>query len=214
MPAKLRQDTDQTQDKTENPDLVDSDTATSPQHNLIPEDRLRALIDQNKDTLVDELPPGFPPDRDVPHTLFTEPDKAPPCRPMYRLSPNEIKVVQRQVTEMLARSCITLSTSPYGAPVLFVQKEDGSLRMVIDYRALNKQTITNRYPIPRIDDSLDKMQGCNVFSTLDLYARYNIKSESDLRIAQRPPLELPLIIMSSRCFHLVWQMPLPLSKGS
>jgi len=57
--------------------------------------------------------------------------------------------------------------------LLFVQKKDGSLRMVIDYRALNKQTFKNRYPIPRIDDLLDKMHGCNVFSTLDLYSGYH-----------------------------------------
>ena len=66
-----------------------------------------------------------------------------------------------------------MSTSPFGAPVLFVKKKTGKMRMCVDYRALNKVTIANRYPLPRIYDLLDKMQGATVFSTLDLLSAYH-----------------------------------------
>ncbi len=110
---------------------------------------------------------------------------------MYRLSPAEHKEVQAQVKDLLSRGNIKPSTSPYGSPVLFVQKEDGSLRMVIDYRALNRQTVKNRYPIPRIDELLDKMHGCTVFTTLDLYSGYHqikITPEDCPKTAFRTPL--------------------------
>ena len=152
-------------------------TSQSTQHqakeDVIPEAELQAIIQEFRDVLVDELPPGLPPERDVPHTIPLEPGKVPPCRPMYRLSPVEFAEMERQVKDLLARGYIQPSTSPFGAPILFVQKKDGSLRMVIDYRALNLQTIRNRYPMPRVDEMLELMQGCSVFSTFDLYAGYH-----------------------------------------
>jgi len=108
---------------------------------------------------------------------------------MYRLSPAEYKEVQAQVKDLLSKGYIQPSTSPYGSPVLFVQKKDGSLRMVINYRALKRQTIKNRYP--RIDELLDKMHGCSVFSTLDLYSGYHqikISPEDCPKTAFRTPL--------------------------
>eukprot|EP00983_Pelagomonas_calceolata_P016879 531349-Pelagomonas_calceolata.AAC.1 len=74
----------------------------------------------------------------------------------------------KQTEDGLKKGLIEPSSSPYGAPVLFVQKKDGSLRMCIDYRALNNITVRERYPLPRIDDLLDKLQGCTIFSSLDL----------------------------------------------
>jgi hypothetical protein len=83
------------------------------------------------------------------------------------------------VTELLRKGFIEPSTGPFGAPILFVAKRDGSLRMVIDYRALNKITIKNKYPLPRIEDYVhDSLQGAKVFSTLDLQSGYH-----QLRIA-------------------------------
>jgi hypothetical protein len=91
---------------------------------------------------------------------------------MYRLSPLEHHEVKKQVAELLDLRWIEPSTSPYGSPVLFVSK-DGGLRMCIDFRALNKQTVKNRYTLPRIDDLIDQLQEATVFSSLDLRAGYN-----------------------------------------
>ena len=101
------------------------------------------------------------------HTLSTE-SGVPPFKPIYRLSPAEDAEVDCQIAEGLRRGIIEPSSSPFGAPVLFVRKKDGSLRMCVDYRALNKMTIKNKYPLPRIDDLLDQLHGASVFSSLDL----------------------------------------------
>ncbi|GJP50206.1 hypothetical protein CLOM_g9351 [Closterium sp. NIES-68] len=93
-------------------------------------------------------------------------------RAPYRLSPTELTDMKKQIEYLLAKGLIRPSTSPYGAPVLFTPKPDGSLRMCIDYRALNKQTIKNKYLIPRIDDLLDQLRGATVFSKLDLRSGY------------------------------------------
>ena len=85
------------------------------------------------------------------------PGVQPIFRPMYRLSPLELDEVKRQVTDLLSKGMIRPSTSPFSAPILFVGKKDGSLRMCIDYRGLNGVTVKNRYPLPRVDDLLDKL---------------------------------------------------------
>ena len=118
-------------------------------------------------------PPGLPPPRDVGHTIPLEPGHAPPWRPLYRLSPNEKEEAERQVKEYLEKGWIRPSKSPYGAPILFVKKKDGTLRMCIDYRAINKITVKNRYPLPRIDDLFDKLQGAQYFSSFDLSQGYH-----------------------------------------
>jgi hypothetical protein len=96
-----------------------------------------------------------------------------PNRPMFRYTQNELSEMQIQVTDLLQHGLIQKSTSPFGAPVLFVKKKTGEMRMCVDYRALNKVIVANRYPLPRIDDLLDKMQGATVFSTLDLLSAYH-----------------------------------------
>ena len=75
--------------------------------------------------------------------------------------------------ELLSKGFVKTSTSPWGAPVLFVKKKDGSLRLCIDYRQLNKVTIRNQYPLPRIDDLFDQLQGAKVFSKIDLRSGYH-----------------------------------------
>jgi len=92
--------------------------------------------------------------RDNGHTIPTESGTTPPFRPMFKLSLKEFEEVEGQVKELLKHGLIEPSSSPYGAPVLFVGKKDGSLRMCIDYRALNKITVKNKYPLPRIDQLL------------------------------------------------------------
>lgn len=90
-----------------------------------------------------------------------------------RLSPAEKPEVERQVEEYLAQGLIETSKSSHASPVIFVAKKDGTLRMCVDYRALNNKTIKNKYPLPRIDDLIDQVQGCAYFSSLDLQSGYH-----------------------------------------
>jgi hypothetical protein len=133
---------------------------------------IQQLLDKYKDVFAD-LPPGLPPVRNIAHTIPLIPDAKPPAKRMYRLSPAELTEVKRQIADLLAKGFIEPSTGPYGSPILFVQKADGSLRMVIDYRALNAITVKNRYPLPRIEDLFDSLQGAKVFSSLDLQSGYH-----------------------------------------
>jgi transposase InsO family protein len=118
------------------------------------------------------LPPNLPPARTVDHQIPLKPDMPPPFRGIYRLSQVELQELKRQLDQLLKDGKINPSTSPYGAPVLFVKKKDGSLRMCIDYRALNSQTIQNRYALPRIDELFDRLHGAKVFSKIDLTSGY------------------------------------------
>lgn len=101
-------------------------------------------------------------------------NKKPPYRPMFRYSPLEMQEIEIQIKELIALGYIQPSTSPYGAPVLFVKKpRTNKLRMVIDYRMLNNNTVKNKYPIPRIDDLLDSLGGATIFSSIDLRQAYH-----------------------------------------
>ena len=103
-----------------------------------------------------------------------QPGSAPPYRAQYRLSPLEQREVQKQIQDLLEDNSIEPSKSPYGSPVLFVQKKDGTLRMCIDYRALNKITIHDKYPLPRTDELLEKVRGSNLLKpSLDLASGYH-----------------------------------------
>jgi hypothetical protein len=88
------------------------------------------------------------------------------------MSHEELKELKVQLEELLAKGYIKPNKSPYGAPVLFVHKKDGTLRMCVDYRALNKATVKNLYPLPRIDDLFDRPSGAKVFSRIDLRSGY------------------------------------------
>ena len=96
----------------------------------------------------------------------------PPFRGIFRLSQLELQELRTQLQLLIHDGKIVPSTSPYGAPVLFVKKKDGGLRMCIDYRALNSQTIKNRYALPRIDELFDRLFDAKVFSKLDLTSGY------------------------------------------
>ena len=89
------------------------------------------------------------------------------------MAPAELKELKVQMEEMVNKGFIRPSTSPWGAPVLFVKKKDESMRLCIDYRELNKVTIRNQYPLPRIDDLFDQLQGAKVFSKIDLRSGYH-----------------------------------------
>ncbi|GJY29120.1 putative reverse transcriptase domain-containing protein [Tanacetum coccineum] len=98
---------------------------------------------------------------------------APVARAPYRLAPSEMQELSDQLQELADRGFIRPSTSPWGAAVLFVKKKDGSFRMGIDYRELNKLTIKNRYPLPMIDDLFDQLQGSSTYSKIDLRSGYH-----------------------------------------
>ena len=104
------------------------------------------------------------------------------------MAPSELKELKVQLQELLEKDFIRPSFSPWGAPVLFVKKKDGTLRLCIDYRELNKVTIKNKYPLPRIDDLFDQLQGASVFSKIDLRSGYHqlkIKKEDIHKTAFR-----------------------------
>ncbi|GJX43465.1 putative reverse transcriptase domain-containing protein, partial [Tanacetum coccineum] len=102
--------------------------------------------------------PGLPPPRQVEFRIDLVPGAAPFARTPYRLAPSKMKELSVQLQELLGKGFICPSSSSWGAPVFFVKKKDGSFRMCIDYRKLNKLTIKNRYPLPRIDDLFDQLQ--------------------------------------------------------
>ncbi|GJY64735.1 putative reverse transcriptase domain-containing protein [Tanacetum coccineum] len=112
--------------------------------------------------------PGLPLTRQVEFQIDLVPGAAPVARAPYRLAPSERKELSEQLKELSDKSFIRPSSSPWGAPVLFVKKKDGSFWMCIDYRELNKPTVKNRYPLPRIDDLFDQLQGSSVYSKIDL----------------------------------------------
>ncbi|KAL5580647.1 hypothetical protein UlMin_013089 [Ulmus minor] len=117
--------------------------------------------------------PGIPPDREISFEIELLPGSAPVSKAPYRMAPAELKELQIQLRELLDKGFIRPSYSPWGAPVLFVKKKDGTLRMCIDYRELNKLTIKNKYPLPRIDDLFDQLKGAANFSKIDLRSGYH-----------------------------------------
>ncbi|GKA74974.1 putative reverse transcriptase domain-containing protein [Tanacetum coccineum] len=117
--------------------------------------------------------PGLPPTRQVEFQIDLVPGAAPVARAPYRLAPTKLQELFTQLQELSDKGFIRPSSSPWGAPVLFVKKKDGSFRMCIDYRELNKLTVKNRYPLLRIDDLFDQLQGSRVYSKIDLRSGYH-----------------------------------------
>ncbi|GKA31728.1 putative reverse transcriptase domain-containing protein [Tanacetum coccineum] len=117
--------------------------------------------------------PGLPPTRQVEFHIELIPGVAPVARAPYRLAPAEMKELAEQLKELSDKGFIRPSSSPWGAPILFVKKKYGSFRMCIDYRELNKLTVKNRYPLPRIDDLFDQLQGSSIYSKIDLRSGYH-----------------------------------------
>ncbi|KAI3794916.1 hypothetical protein L1987_37557 [Smallanthus sonchifolius] len=132
--------------------------------------------------------PGIPPDREIEFRIDLGPDAQPVAKAPYRLAPVEMKELMEQLDELLEKGFIQPSISPWGAPVLFVKKKDGSMRMCIDYRKLNKRTVKNKYPLLRIDDMFDQLLGASWFSKIDLRSGYHqlkVREEDILKTAFR-----------------------------
>jgi hypothetical protein len=106
--------------------------------------------------------PGMPPDREVEFVIDLLPGTAPISKQPYRMSIEELKELKKQLTELQEAGYIRPSSSPWGAPVLIVQKKDGSQRMCSDYRSFNVVTVKNKYPLLRIEDLFDLMRGARV----------------------------------------------------
>jgi hypothetical protein len=120
-----------------------------------------------------EVVTGLPPDREIEFTVDLIPGTQPIHKAPYRMAPAELKELKKQLQELLDRGFIRPSVSPWGAPVLFVKKKDGTMRLCIDYRELNRVTIKNKYPLPRIDDLFDQLKEAKVFSKIDLQSGYH-----------------------------------------
>ncbi|GKC13298.1 putative reverse transcriptase domain-containing protein [Tanacetum coccineum] len=150
--------------------------------------------------------PGLPPTRQVEFQIDLVPGAAPVARAPYRLAPSEMKELSEQLQELSDKGFIRPSSSPWGAPVLFVKKKDGSFRMCIDYRELNKLTVKNRYPLPRIDDLFDQLQGSSVYSKIDLRSGYH-----QLRVREE---DIPKMAFRTRYGHYEFQvMPFGLTNA-
>ncbi|GJZ31900.1 putative reverse transcriptase domain-containing protein [Tanacetum coccineum] len=149
---------------------------------------------------------GLPPTRQVEFQIDLIPGVAPVARAPYRLAPSKMKELSEQLKELSDKGFIRPSSSPWGAPVLFVKKKDGSFRMCIDYRELNKLTVKNRYPLPRIDDLFDQLQGSSVYSKIDLRSGYH-----QLRVREG---DIPKTAFRTRYGHYEFQvMPFGLTNA-
>ena len=136
-------------------------------------DQLQGIISKYQDLFPAEMPSRLPPKRTVNHSIQLVEGTEPPSKPIYWLADTQLKELQKQLDELLSKDWIQPSTSPFGAPIIFVKKKDGSLHLCVDYHALNKATIKNKYPLPRIDDLLDCLHGAKIFSKLDLHSGYH-----------------------------------------
>ena len=136
-------------------------------------DELQRIIAEYRDVFPDKLPEGAPPSRSVTISIEVSPGSEPANRTPYRLRPAEQDELEEQVRDLLGQGLIRPSQSPYGAPALFVPKKDGGWRMCIDYHALNRQTVKDRYPLPRIDTLLDRFGQARIFTKLDLASGYH-----------------------------------------
>lgn len=168
-------------------------------------ERMRQVLRKHKQ-IFQGMPKGLPPKRSVDHKIELEAGSKPPFGPIYHMSPLELEEAKKQLTDLLERGLIQPSKSPYGAPILFVRKANGKLRMCVDYRALNKLTVKNRYPLPRIDELLDRLHGASVFTKLDLQSGY-----WQIRIAEE---DIPKTAFRTRYGHYEWRvMPFGLTNA-
>ena len=145
------------------------------------------IVSDFPEVFPEELP-GLPPNRDVEFSIELYAGTNPVSIAPYRMAPKELKELKMQLQELLDRGFIRPSVSPWGAPVLFVKKKDGTMRMSIDYRQLNKLTVKNKYPLPRSDDLFDQFRGASVFSKIDLrsgYYQLKVKEDDVLKMAFR-----------------------------
>ena len=132
--------------------------------------RWNAIVTEYSDVFE---PPGMPAERDTVHQIELEPGSVPPYKRQYRVSTAELAEVRWQLNEYLEKGWIRTSCSPDGASIVSIRKKTGELRMTVDYQALNRQTKKDVYPLPRIDDLLDKLSKAKFLSAIDLASGYH-----------------------------------------
>jgi hypothetical protein len=130
------------------------------------------VVREYPDVFPAELP-GMPPDRDIEFLIELLPGTPPISMMPYRMPINELVELKKQIAELQAKGFIRPSSSPWGAPMLFVEKKDVTQWMCVDYRSLNEVTIKNKYPLSRIEDLFDQMKGASIFSKIDLRSGYH-----------------------------------------
>ena len=138
-----------------------------------PDAAVNQLLNTYANVVTNKKPSTIPDFTNLTHEIHLEPGTTAPARPPYRMSAAENEILHKELQELLQQGAIIPSTSPFAAPVLFVKKKDGSLRLCVDYRLLNQQTIRNKFPLPAIDDLLDSLGGAQWFSKLDLMSGYH-----------------------------------------
>ncbi|KZV30702.1 hypothetical protein F511_06960 [Dorcoceras hygrometricum] len=141
------------------------------------------VVREFPDVFPDEIR-GFPPRREIDFSIELAPGTALISRAPYRLAPTELKELKEQLSDLLEKGFIRPSMSPWGAPILFGKKKDGTMRMCVDFRQLNKATVKNKYPLPRIDDLFDQLQGSVVYSKIDLHSGYHQLRIRDADVAK------------------------------
>ncbi len=127
------------------------------------------------------MPAGFLPEREIDHEIPIEDGTRPSHRPLYQLSPAELKAAKEYIVDLLEKGKIRPSKSPYGAPLFFVKEKNKPLRGVVDYRALNRVTKRNSSPLPRSDEMFDRLGNARIFSKLDLktgFHQIRVKEEN------------------------------------
>ncbi|XP_058005436.1 uncharacterized protein LOC131181399 [Hevea brasiliensis] len=135
--------------------------------------KVAKLLEEFEDVFPEDLPEGLRPLRGIEHQIDLIPRAALPNRPAYRSNPKKAKELHKQVMELLKKGYVRESMSPCSILALLVSKKDGSMRMCVDSRAINKITIKYHYPIPRLDDMLNELHGAIIFSKVDLKSGYH-----------------------------------------
>ena len=168
---------------------------------------LAELIEEFADVFANDLPKRRATGCHIEHHIDLEPGHIPPVRGLYRMSQSELQELKTTLEDLVQKDFIAKSSSPFASPILFVGKKDGSRRLCTDFRALNKITVKNRYPLPRIEDLQDCLYKAKVFSSIDLTSGYwqiPIRTEDQHKTAFR-----------SRYGHYEWKvMPFGLCNCS